>query len=247
MDSLKAKFRQDGYVIARSDATRSAVAKIKHTFEENFRPRFEADPLSNRNLIKRFADSIEIASLFACPELVGILQSIGIQSPVYCGPVVSHYTHIDPTGNSYGLPWHQDYPSMASSSNSAIVWFSVNACNANTHSIQVAPRLHSAGLLGGEQRDNGYILDAQQFANSLILDIQPGDILVFSSYLPHCTFVNPESASYKLSFSRRFDDLQCPDWPERKFANAYGVSVDRSLYQSQKDADYLRSATATNA
>ena len=117
------------------------------------------------------------------------------------------------------------------------MWVSVNACSAQTHSIEVVPRPYAAGLLPGEQRDNGYILNEQGFPNSMVLNIAPGDVLVFSPYLPHRTFVNPLSTSYKLSFSRRFDDLQCPDWPERKFANAYGVSVDRALYQRQQTAE----------
>ena len=122
---------------------------------------------------------------------------------------------------------------MASSSNAVIVWISVNVCSAKTHSIEVAPRNHSKGLLLGEQKDNGYVLTDQTFADSRVLDIEAGDVLVFSPFLPHRTFVNPSSTDYKLSFSRRFDDLQCPHWPEQKFANAYGVSVDRTLYTNK--------------
>ena len=41
------------------------------------------------------------------------------------------------------------------------------------------------------------------------------------------------SNAYKLSFSRRFDDLECPHWPEQKFANAYGVCIDRTMYTNK--------------
>ncbi len=159
---------------------------------------------------------------------------VGCRSPVFCGPVVSHYTHTDLTGNSYGLPWHQDYPSMASSSNSVIVWISVNDCSLQTHSIEVAPGQHTKGVLPGVQRDNGYILNDQVFANSQVLKIFVGDVLLFSPYLPHRTFMNPVSSEYKLSFSRRFDDLDCPFWPARRFANAYNICVDRNLYTPTK-------------
>ena len=119
---------------------------------------------------------------------------------------------------------------MASSANAAIVWVSVSDCSTQTHSIEVAPRGHAQGLLPGEQKENGYVLTAQAFNGSRVLNIQGGDVLLFSPFLPHRTFVNSASTSYKLSFSRRFDDLECPHWPERKFANAYCVSVDRTLY-----------------
>jgi hypothetical protein len=232
MNKLKQDFQREGYVVAHSAALRERVADLKSLFETHFQRLFGNDPSTNRNLIKRFAESIELAELFTLPELIDLVRSLGVNSPVYCGPIVSHYTHSDLTGNSYGLPWHQDYPSMASSSRALIVWFSVNDCGPATHSIEVAGG-GGKGLLPGEQQDNGYILTAQEFAQSQVLDILAGDILLFSPYLPHRTFVNPASSAYKLSFSRRFDDLSCPTWPARRFQNAYGVSVDRTLYLNQ--------------
>lgn len=98
----------------------------------------------------------------------------------------------------------------------------------------MVPRGHASGLLPGEQKDNGYVLNDQTFEGSRVLNIQAGEVLFFSPYLPHRTFVNPSSMAYKLSFSRRFDDLECSQWPERKFANAYGVSVDRTLFTHNK-------------
>lgn len=230
MSGLQEDFQREGYVIAQSVALRERVARLKASFETLFHRRFSDDAGANRNLIKRFADSIDLASLFTAPELLGLLKALGVVSPVYCGPIVSHYTHSDLTGNSYGLPWHQDYPSMASSSRAVIAWISVDDCSSATHSIEVAPGRHVQGLLNGEQRDSGYFLADQEFVQSRVLDLQAGDILLFSPYLPHRTFVNPASTTHKLSFSRRFDDLECPEWPSRKFANAYGISVDRTLY-----------------
>ena len=230
MDNLQLQFKREGYVVAHSEALRDQIKELKCTFEAKFQSRFGTDPATNRNLIKRFADSIELATLFSSTELLDLVRALGILSPVYCGPVVSHYTHSDLTGNSYGLPWHQDFPSMASSSNAAIAWVSVNDCSAQTHSIEVAPRHHAQGLLPGEQRETGYILTDQVRKESLVLNIQAGDLLLFSPFLPHRTFVNLASTCYKLSFSRRFDDLECPNWSASKFANAYCVNVDRTLY-----------------
>jgi hypothetical protein len=233
MTKLIDQYLHDGYVIVQLQEIHELVKRLKMRFERDFQNRFCDDPFTNRNLLKRFADSIELSSLFAAPSLVDAICSIGIHEPVYCGPVVSHYTHSDKIGNSYGLPWHQDFPSMASSANSAVVWISVNDCNAQTHSVEVAPKYHAKGLLPGDQLDNGYVLKEQAFEGSCVLEINAGDVLVFSPYLPHRTHVNSASLAYKLSFSRRFDDLDCPHWAKRQFVNAYGVSVDRSLYKQQ--------------
>lgn len=232
MSNLQSKFQSDGYVVAHSFALKEFVNELKFVFEAKFQSRFYSDLKTNRNLLKRFAESIELAQLFSSPELVELVFALGLNSPVYFGPVVSHYTSNDLTGNCFGLPWHQDFPSMGSSANSVVVWISVNDCNSMTHSIEVAPKQHSKGLLLGEQTDNGYVLNDQTFAGSVVLDIKAGDVLMFSPFLPHRTFVNPSSNAYKLSFSRRFDDLDCIHWPKRYFANAYVVSVDRKLYSN---------------
>lgn len=239
MDKLQQDFQRQGYVVAESAALRERVVALKSSYESDFKWRFGDDPVTNRNLIKRFADSIELAALFTSPELVELVRVLGIAAPVYCGPIVSHYTHHDTTGNSYGLPWHQDHPSMASSSNALIAWFSVNDCSVETHSVQVAPGLHTQGVLEGEQTEKGYILADQEFAEQVVLDIKAGDVLLFSPYLPHRTYVNSASVAYKLSFSRRFDDLACPEWAVKKFVNAYQTQVDRMLYLSKSNTRKL--------
>jgi hypothetical protein len=231
MNNLKAtKFHRDGYYIFRSKKISSYVKELKQVFDDVYLSRFSNELSVNRNLIKRFADSIDVNKLFVMDELLQMVRMVGCRYPVYCGPVVSHFTSTDLTGNSYGLPWHQDFPSMASSNNAVIVWISVNDCSLETHSIAVAPGEHIHGILPGLQTDKGYILTDQSFKNNKVLNILMGDVLIFSPYLPHSTFVNPRSADYKLSFSRRFDDLDCQRWPKKGYANAYGVSVDRTLY-----------------
>ena len=237
-NNLHLQFLHDGYVVAHSEYIQERVKELKLVFESRYLNRFDNDPSTNRNLIKRFADSIGLAELFSSSALLALVRAVGIKTPVYCGPIVSHYTHSDLTGNSYGLPWHQDFPSMASSSNAIIVWVSVNTSSAKTHSIEVAPRRHAEGLFSGDQMDNGYILSEQTFQESRVLDIEPGEVLLFSPYLPHRTFVNPTSDAYKLSFSRRFDDLECPQWSRKKFSNAYSVNVDRRLYKSNETSSF---------
>jgi hypothetical protein len=111
-----------------------------------------------------------------------------------------------------------------------IVWISVDDCSIETHTLEVAVGLHAKGLLPGEQKYNGYILNDQNPINTRVLRIKAGDVVFISPFLPHRTFINPLSIKYKLSFSRRFDDLDCPKWAEKKFNNAYVTSVDRNLF-----------------
>ena len=51
-----------------------------------------------------------------------------------------------------------------------------------------------------------------------------------SSFLPHKTYVNPNTSKSKISLSRRVDDFGCKEWGKRDFVNAYSNQVDRQLY-----------------
>ncbi len=228
---LARAFAEDGYVVLRPDALVAATAALRERFEERFLERFGTDPQANRNLIKRFGDGLDVARVFASPELEAAARELGLLDPVFCGPVVTHYTSHDHTGSSYGLPFHQDWPSMASSDRGAIFWLTLTESGPDSHGLEVVPGAHATGLLAGRQEAHGYVLDHQDFADSKILEAQPGNIVVMSPFLPHRTFVNPAFRGWKLSLSRRMDDLACPVWPDRGFANAYGTSVDRDLFR----------------
>lgn len=231
--TLKEKYKQDGYVIISNDDVKKKVEHLRSLFVDTFESKFNDDPSQNRNLIKRFSDTLDISRLFSDPVVEKIVKEIGVESPVFCGPVVTHYTSNNKTGNSYGLPFHQDWPSMAGSDNSGILWISLNDCSIDTHSLEIIPQSHIIGLHKGTQVENGYVMENQNFDNTKILDIKGGDILFMSSYLIHKTHVNKDYSGWKLSISRRYDDLNCQDWPERKYANAYQNAVDRDLYLSK--------------
>lgn len=231
MDDYNEALQKDGFCIVQAPSIHAHLNNLLDEFEYHFMSRFGSDPISNRNLIKRFCDSVFVDQLFIHPDLIYLLKSFGLAYPLFCGPAVSHYTDNDLTGNSYGLPWHQDFPSMSSSSNALIVWTSLTPCSSDTHGLEVAVGHHSSGLLSGSQTDSGYILSKQFFSNTLVLNTNPGDLVVFSPFLPHRTFVNLNSATYKLSLSRRYDDLTCPNWPNHQYANAYRTSVDRELFR----------------
>lgn len=68
--------------------------------------------------------------------------------------------------------------------------------------------------------------------NEEILTIKTSQILFMSSFLPHKTYVNPNTSKSKISLSRRVDDFGCKEWSKRDFVNAYGNQVDRQLYLS---------------
>ena len=184
-------FKDLGYLILRNEIVSSQISSLRNDFHL-FHKKFSNDIQKNRNIIKRFSDSFVLSRLFSSTMIYDIIiEFLKFKIPVFCGPTVSHYTSNDITGSSYGLPFHQDWPSMASSKNSAIMWFCLDDCNPDCHSISIIPSYHKKGLLNGKQNDGGYILNLPKsiLQKEKILTINSGDILLMSSFLPHKTFL----------------------------------------------------------
>ena len=178
-------------------------------------------------------------SLFSsCPAAIKFMNNfildndINIKSPLYSGPCLTHYTSNNNVGNGFGLGWHQDWPSMASSKNSVIVWVSLTPATERSHGLQIIPNSHQSGVFQGNMSDHGYIVEDEQIDETaaIIPDLPDGGVIVFSSFLLHRTYVNPAYTGYKLAFSQRFDDLSDRDWVENNFPSAYSTMVDRDLF-----------------
>lgn len=225
---LMNSFEKNGYAIF--DANKKFMAtKFINLFSE-YRDKFTDNAAVNRNIIRLFANEPLVRSFFNDDYLIELIRKLGIKHPIFCGPVVTHFTSNDLTGSGFGLPYHQDYPSMGGSKNSIIVWTSLYDTDESTHGISVVPKSHLNGLLPGEQTNAGYLVSEKVSTQATQLKIKAGEILVMSSFLVHSTFVNPNTEKEKLSLSARFDDFNDEKWEKRGFITAYSTSVDRNVY-----------------
>jgi hypothetical protein len=229
---INGNYFRDGFTIIESKEIKENVDIIINEFNK-FNSLFRNDKFKNRNILKRFSDCFAVNEFFSSKFLFKIVnQYCSIKVPVFCGPIFSHYTSHDQTGEGYGLPYHQDWPSMASSKNSIIIWFSLKDCDENSHSISVLRGHHKNGLLPGKQNEHGYEIemsdDFLKFQETL--SIKAGQVLLMSSFLPHKTYVNLKSKASKISLSRRIDDFASEEWSKRKYVNAYQNKVDRNLF-----------------
>ena len=223
-------FESQGYCLINSSHLRDRMAEIKFVFEKNYLSKFTEDPIFNRQIIKLLTNDVLVKSFYLSDEIINEIKKTGIRYPISAGPIVSHYTGRDLTGGGYGLGFHQDYPSMAGSKNSVIVWSSIYDTNPNTHGISVVPSSHKSGLHPGAQTDKGYLVDRVDQSNARFIHLRAGDILLMSSYLLHATYINPEAKAPKLSLSARFDDFESQEWQKRGYISAYSTAVDRNAY-----------------
>jgi ectoine hydroxylase-related dioxygenase (phytanoyl-CoA dioxygenase family) len=230
MKVVAGNLHTQGFMIVELAEAAERIASIRLKFERQYRERFADDPARNRNLIKLFAEDLDVKRFFCAPEISRLLADmLELAEPVQTGPIVTHYTSGDLTGNNYGLPYHQDWPSMGTSTKGLIVWTSVTDVDRDGPGLRIVPGSHLAGLWPGDQTDAGYVLRQQEIDGCLDIEIQAGHILLMSPYLVHKTRT-AQAAGWKLSLSCRFDDLSCAQWNRRGFVSAYKTAVDRSAY-----------------
>lgn len=223
-------FESQGYCLISSSHLRNQMAGIQSIFEKSYLTKFSENLIFNRQIIKLLTNDVSVKSFFLSNEIINSVKDTGLRYPISSGPLVSHYTGQDLTGGGYGLGFHQDYPSMAGSKNSVIVWSSVYDTNPDTHGISVVPSSHNSGLHSGVQTERGYLVDGVDESSVKFIHLQAGDILIMSAYLLHATYINPAATKPKLSLSARFDDFECPDWQKRGYISAYSTTVDRDAY-----------------
>ena len=232
LKDIKSDFNNNGYAVISDGELMKDLSELKIIFDLKIKSKI-AKHAAPRKLITLFTNLPEVRDFIS--KLASIVEQLDIE-PVYCGPSVTHYTSNNEIGRSSGLDWHQDFPSMASSKSSLIVWTSLTESGASTHGLEVLPRSHAQGVLPGKQSEEGYVLDltAAKLGQSKIISLPNGGIVIFSSFLAHRTFVNSSFSGEKIAFSQRFDDFHDQEWHGAGLPNAYGNKVDRSLYKSRK-------------
>lgn len=230
MQIIGGNFEKHGFVVASSADLQASMRLIRAEFETRFLARFSDHPPHNRNVIKLLAEDIAVKRFFCSAGIVGVLNNVlKIDHPVQTGPIVTHYTASDATGNSYGLPYHQDWPSMGTSTRGVIAWTSITDIGQSGPGLRIVPGSHLHGLWPGTQTDTGYVLDEQEIDGFQDVEIEAGQILFMSPFLVHRTRTSP-SSDWKLSLSCRFDDFDCREWERRNFVSAYRTTVDRQVY-----------------
>lgn len=228
--SALSQLHKKGFVVIN---TGDCSGGLLNLFEKRYLSKFTENADRNRNLIKIFANEIAVREAFLAPEIVRFLKSLMIH-PVITGPVVSHWTSLDKTGQGFGLPYHQDWPSMATSAKSVICWMPLTDVSEETHGLAVIPGSHIGGALKGEQTAEGYFIHTDGTEPEHLVRVRGGQAVFMSAWLAHKTYVNQQCSphDFKLSLSLRFDDLEEDSWDRRDFVSAYGTTVDRELWKS---------------
>ena len=104
--------KKNGFAIFSFELTKNIIF-LQEIFENNYLTKFTESASTNRRVIKLFAEDPSVKSFFINNNLLQHIKGLGVNYPVCCGPIVTHFTSLDSTGNGFGLNYHQDYPLRA--------------------------------------------------------------------------------------------------------------------------------------
>ena len=166
--------------------------------------------------------------LWSEPALA-LYAKLGVNSPTLEQIPVTHFlspqavqdAHIRSSQAKLITPPHQDAVVTMGSKNQ-IVFFVVPRCSSKA-SLKLWPGSHIHGVLPWQEDPFSHsIVDIERLGPPKDVQVNPGELLAFSSYLAHSTNL---TGDIRLALSWRVDDLSDSDWK----LNAYSRESPKTL------------------
>ena len=191
-----------------------------------------------------------VASLWRLVDVYNVLQHGSIQDILKkqldygqisaAGGQVVHLQskHLKIPGGYFGLPAHQDFPSVNGSLDGVIVWTPLIDNINNQFPLQIIPKSHKNGLFPTlEDSDIPWEIDKKYYSEQDFISVECSvtDIVIMSTFTIHRSGIVGDNG-LKLSCSARFDNVSETSFIDNAYPSAYRRSVDR---EQHKDNPFL--------
>ncbi|MRX67914.1 Ectoine hydroxylase-related dioxygenase, phytanoyl-CoA dioxygenase (PhyH) family [Flavobacterium resistens] len=185
---------------------------------------FEEDLECFVNCGKQVQHLISLHRLSLDEKIIEKITELGIKTPNISTRPVLFFNHPKLAKQKvfYKVDAHQDWRSMQGSLNSIVVWVPLIDINIRLGALEIIPKSHLWGLRT-DHIDNGFgmvSLSEEENQSLLSVEVNAGDVLIFSSFLVHQSGNNISNAP-RWSCHFRYNDLDDITFIERKYAHAY--------------------------
>lgn len=184
-------------------------------------------------------------TLMADPAILAVVRALGVTVPVLSTRLSNHIMSeaLRIPGGYHKSPPHQDWRSMQGSLDSVVLWVPTTPVTETTHPLEVVPKSHLLGLLGTiDHIMTPAVSDPRITEDSYVgLSLNPGDLVVFSSFLVHRTGETGDGR-VRIAFSTRFNNAAEPTYVEHGYPTPYKYSyqTDMIVPDFPKAADLRR-------
>lgn len=251
MRNIQSQLSHQGFIVLRNLFTQTQLQEISdeiehlvdsvlshhklpqsNCLEKKLITLFEFNQEVYLNTVRAFSRLISIQQSFVSSRILKYAKKLGISQPLIpTGPVVHIMSDRLKIENGYfGQPAHQDWPSMQGSLNALVFWVALTKVTTSNYPVEVVPGSHLKGFIKGKVQANFYEIPDGSFNEADFIDVlcEPGDAMVFSSFLVHRTAIK-EKTGFRLAASFRFDDADEKQYISRGFTTAYKRVVERQL------------------
>jgi phytanoyl-CoA hydroxylase len=176
------------------------------------------------NCGKQVQHLISLHALSLDKKIIKLLNDIGLTSPVISTRPVMFFNHPNLAKNRvyHTVDSHQDWRSMQGSLDSVVIWIPLCDINRDLGALEILPKSHLQGLRT-DHIDNGFgmvNLSENDKLNLISVEVETGDILLFSSFLIHQSGNNVTN-NPRWSCHFRYNNLDENTFLKRKYAHAY--------------------------
>ena len=185
---------------------------------------FEDDIECLTNCGKQAQHLISLHRLSLTKKIIEILTELGLKTPVISTRPVMFFNHPKLAKKKvfYKVEAHQDWGSMQGSLNSIVIWVPLINIDKNLGALEIIPKSHLSGLRT-DHIESGFrmvSLSDEEKKELLAVNVNVGDVLIFSSFLIHQSGEN-SSNKPRWSCHFRYNDLDDKTFIDRKYPHAY--------------------------
>jgi hypothetical protein len=139
------------------------------------------------------------------PALSMLAGQLGSYLGKPCNFLKSSARQQFPTGQ-YKLPWHQDGAPMGfyAAKTGMVAWVPLDDIDGSRPSLEIADDAEPMDHIEDERMF--LEIPNMDFKGQVIPNMKVGDVLLFSPYAPHRTFIAPEMTNPRLSLDMRFSN-----------------------------------------
>ncbi len=258
MNDLNKKFyKENGYVILKAALSDIEIKKIQtdiHTIVKQQLKTLDIKPESYTNTSSIFTDMQKLhsanldkylASLKLCAKTVTIfqalinsnvldfIQAIGITLPTFQTQPVFHVMadSLKIVDGYFGVGSHQDWPALQSGLDTVTTWVPLVPVKANTYTLEIIPKSHLLGFCKSHATQHIHEIEPEAYKNLDFIKVQmdPGDVLVFSVFLIHKSEIHSNSDAFRIAYSMRYENASDLNFINRNYPFAQKRIVDRAL------------------
>jgi ectoine hydroxylase-related dioxygenase (phytanoyl-CoA dioxygenase family) len=190
--------------------------------------------------------NIDIYNLLHHTKIQNILKyELGYQKTSVAGGQVVHFQSkqmITP-GGYFGLPAHQDFPSVNGSLDGVIVWIPLLENTNCEFPLQLIPGSHKNGVYATiDSGDKPWEIKPELYLDNefVSLNCELGDLVVMSTFTVHRSG-QEGGDGLKLACSSRFDNLGESSFVQNSLSSAYLRSVDREQFKKNPAVSIYKS------